>query len=202
MNIIQKQCLLMYLGYYHGKIDGIAGEKFLDAVICFQDDYRTLKVDGICGEKTEEALIDAVANGIPENKENETEAPSVSDWWSKIEYFKRSEFACKCGEYCGGFPVEPDEKMVRYADAIRKKLNSPLRVNSGIRCNRHNENVGGAKRSQHMLGTACDLGAPEGVSPKEMADIAELVIGNTGGIGIYSWGIHIDSRPVKARWNG
>jgi hypothetical protein len=35
-----------------------------------------------------------------------------------------------------------------------------------------------------------------------MASVAEEVIGNTGGIGIYSWGIHIDDREAKTRWKG
>ena len=92
--------------------------------------------------------------------------------------------------------------MVRYADAIRKRLGVPLIVNSGLRCEQHNANVGGVKNSQHVLGTACDLGTPAGISPEEMARVAEEVIGNAGGIGIYSWGIHIDSRTTKARWRG
>jgi uncharacterized protein YcbK (DUF882 family) len=92
--------------------------------------------------------------------------------------------------------------MVKYANAIRKRLGVSVPVNSGLRCARHNANVGGVGNSQHLYGTAADLGCPSGKTPQQMAAIAEDVIGNTGGIGIYSWGIHIDSRKTKSRWNG
>lgn len=75
-------------------------------------------------------------------------------------------------------------------------------MNSGLRCSQWNQIQGGVSNSQHRYGTAVDLGKPSGVSVAEMAAIAEDVIGNTGGIGIYSWGIHIDSRKTKSRWNG
>ena len=93
------------------------------------------------------------------------------------------------------------EGAERGVSAIRERLGVPLIPSSGIRCEQHNANVGGVKNSQHVLGTACDLGAPAGISPEKMARVAEEVIGNTGGIGIYDWGIHIDSRSVKARWD-
>ena len=33
----------------------------------------------------------------------------------------------------------------------------PIRINSGFRCVRHNEEVGGAKSSRHLLGCAADI---------------------------------------------
>ena len=35
-----------------------------------------------------------------------------------------------------------------------------------------------------------------------MKAVAEDVMGRTGGIGLYDWGIHVDTRPRYARWNG
>lgn len=159
--------------YYNDALDGKWGPKSQAAAARFLRDFT--------GEETSE------------------DSPEV-DFWDTVQHFRREEFRCKCGKYCNGFPVEPDATMVRYADAIRERLGVPLNVNSGIRCEQHNANVGGVKNSQHVLGTACDLGAPSGISPEKMASVAEEVIGNTGGIGIYSWGIHIDSRKTKARW--
>ena len=92
--------------------------------------------------------------------------------------------------------------MVKWADAIRDRIGKPISINSGLRCKTHNANVGGVSNSQHLYGTAADLGCPAGITPKKMASIAEEIMGNTGGIGIYSWGIHIDSRKTKSRWNG
>ena len=125
------------------------------------------------------------------------------EWWKEIRYFKRSEFRCKCGgKYCNGYPVEIDMNMVKIADQIRDKIGKPITVNSGLRCKTHNANVGGVSNSQHLYGTAADLGCPSGCTPTQMASIAEGIMGDTGGIGIYSWGIHIDTRATKSRWNG
>lgn len=197
MTIKQKQHLLGYLGYYQGVVNGKWGRLSMEATEAFQNDYLP-PADGIFGPGTEKRILEVISSGeAPVRAEPEGDGT----FWDEIKYFTRQEFACKCGK-CGGFPVEPDETMVKYANAIRERLGVPLVPNSGIRCKQHNANVGGVKNSQHVLGNACDLGAPKGVAPEKMARVAEEVIGNTGGIGIYSWGIHIDSRPIKARWNG
>ena len=127
---------------------------------------------------------------------------STGAFWDEIRYFKKPEFACKCGKYCDGYPAEIDMDMVKIADQIRAKIGKPITVNSGLRCKTHNANVGGVSNSQHLLGKAADLGCPNGCTPTQMASIAEEIIGNTGGIGVYSWGIHIDTRSTKSRWNG
>ena len=45
----QKQCLLYYLGFYKGTIDGKWGSKSKSAAKAFQKDYG-LTVDGVVGE--------------------------------------------------------------------------------------------------------------------------------------------------------
>lgn len=192
MSVKQKQCLLAFLGYYTGSIDGIWGEKSLDATIRFQDDYG-LVADGVFGSATEKKILTVISTG---------EAPETADDWADIKYFSKKEFACKCGKYCDGYPAEIDLGMVKIADAIRERLGVPIGVNSGLRCRAHNSAVGGATSSQHLYGTAADLAKPSGVKPAEMAAIAEDIMGDRGGIGIYSWGIHVDNRKTKARWNG
>ena len=115
--------------------------------------------------------------------------------------FKSTEFRCKCGgKYCNGFPVEPDEQLVRKLDEFREKLGIPVKVGgSGIRCPQHNKNVGGASGSQHLYGKAADLYSSK--SPEEMLRVAEEVLNGTGGLGIYKWGIHFDVRTGKSRWD-
>ena len=195
MTVEQKQCLLKYLGYYVGNVDGKWGQLSATSCKSFQKDYG-LTADGVCGSDTEKALKHAVAYGMPAKK---TETPSG---WEGIKHFKKSEFACKCGKYCNGYPADIDMVMVKYADAIRERIGKPISINSGIRCKTHNANVGGVSNSQHLYGTAADLGCPSGTTPSKMAAIAEEIMGGTGGIGIYSWGIHIDTRKTKSRWNG
>ena len=200
MTMKQKQALLAYLGYYDGPLDGLWGKKSQQATIDFQSDFGGISVDGICGEKTEKALKHAVAYGIPEKRQDTK--PHTGTSLDEIKYFKKKEFACKCGKYCNGYPAEIDMNMVKIADKIREKIGKPITINSGLRCKTHNANVGGVSNSQHLLGKAADLGCPSGCTPEQMASIAESIMGNTGGIGIYSWGIHIDTRSEKSRWNG
>lgn len=189
MTVYKQQLLLEYLGFSPGPLDGIPGPKTEAAAKKFRAAYGL--------EATEKALTDAVAGLV------EPVAVETGDWWEDIRYFKRSEFACKCGgKYCNGYPVDVDMTMVKIADQIRSRIGKPITVNSGLRCKTHNANVGGVSNSQHLYGKAADLGCPSGCTPAQMASIAEEIMGDTGGIGIYAWGIHIDTRSAKSRWSG
>lgn len=198
MTVEQKQCLLYYLGYYVGTIDGSWGELSRTATRCFQRDYG-LTADGVFGTATEKKILSVIASGEASKKQT-----TGGSFWDEIEYFDRSEFKCTCnGRYCDGFPVEPDEKMVRTVNQIRKHFGRAFTPNSAIRCKKRNADpdVGGASNSQHLYGTAADISVP-GVAPKDVAAYAETLLPNTGGIGIYSWGVHVDTRKTKSRWNG
>ena len=208
MTDTQRQHLLAYLGYYKLTVDGDWGSGSREACKAFQRD-RNITADGYGGPETDKQLRYAVANDLTKTEPVEDEVvvskneTTTGTFWDEIEYFTRDEFKCKCGgKYCKGYPAEPDERMVRIADAIRKRIGKPITVNSGLRCKTHNANVGGVSNSQHLYGTAADLVCPSGCTPSQMASIAEEIMGETGGIGIYSWGIHIDTRSTKSRWNG
>lgn len=194
MTIKQKQCLMAYLGYYVGKIDGEWGEQSQDATILFQDDHG-LAVDGVFGPATEKKILSVIATGEAPKKEK----PVGLDW-DKVQYFKRREFACKCGK-CGGFPVEPDKDLIDVLVKIRTYFGKPVHVNSGVRCATHNANVGGATASQHLKGTAADI-TVDGVEASRVAMYAETMLPKTGGIGRYKTFTHVDVRSAKARWNG
>ena len=209
MTLKQKQALLSYLGFYDGPLDGMWGEKSRRATIDFQRVFGGISVDGICGEQTEKALKHSVAYGIDKktdstdctNVQNNNTENATGNFWDGIKYFKRSEFACKCGKYCNGFPVEPNEKLVETLETIREHFGVPVTVSSGIRCKTHNTNVGGVSKSQHMEGTAADI-VVKGVPVSEVVKYAETLMPKTGGIGTYKTFTHIDVRSVKARWNG
>ena len=197
MTVRQKQCLLAYLGYYAGEIDGIWGGSSRRATEAFQRDHQ-LAADGVFGDDTAARIRREIASG--ECTAGETKGTA---WWKEIRYFRRVEFRCPCGR-CGGFPVEPRESMVRTVDEIRHRLGVPVSVvdggGSGVRCASHNAEVGGVSNSQHLYGLAADLHSA--ASPAEMKAAAEDVMGHTGGIGLYGWGIHVDTRQGYARWNG
>lgn len=208
MTTKQKQHLLAYLGYYVGNIDGVWGTLSKTACKAFQKDFFQMesKVDGICGTETEKALTNSVAYGMPAKKVDKSEKEDITGtFWDEIEYFDREEFRCQCkGKYCNGFPVEPQEKLVRTVNEIRKRLGVPVTIvesgGSGVRCEVHNKNVGGVVNSDHLTGNAADLHSSK--SPEEMARVAEEVMGNTGQVGIYSWGIHVGINPVYSRFYG
>ena len=203
MNVKQIQCLLTYLGYSPGAIDGADGRNTQGAIRAFQADYG-LTVDGIPGAATQKMLIGAIAGtAVKVEKPEISDAPKTGTFWDDIRYFTRNEFRCPCGR-CGGFPVEPQESMVRTVDEIRRRLGIPISIvdggGSGVRCAAHNAEVGGVANSQHLYGLAADLHSA--ASPAQMKAVAEDVMGHTGGIGLYDWGIHVDTRPGYARWNG
>lgn len=201
----QRQNLLQYLGYYDGIPDGTWGPQSKAACRAFQEDFGGIAQDGFGGPETDKALKHAVAMGFLKREDatdtNVGSKDKTETFWDEIEFFDREEFRCQCGgKYCNGFPNEPNEATVRFADAIRRRVGKPLSVNSGLRCPTWNSIQGGVDNSNHMTGGAVDLGCPAGVTPAEMKQAAEGVMGNTGGIGIYNWGIHIDD-GVYSRWD-
>ena len=152
MTVLQQQNLLQYLGYYEGRVDGISGPVTQAAVDSFRGDNGMPAL----GEEVDEVLVSAVFYGRFKN----TAVPDVvpeEDFWSTVKYFGRHEFACKCGKYCDGFPVEPDALLLEQADAVRKHFGAPVYVSSGVRCGKHNANVGGASGSRHKTGKAMDF---------------------------------------------
>lgn len=149
MTIEQAQCLLKYLGYYVGAINGKNGTLTKVATKAFQKDFGGISVDGVIGHQTEKAMKHAVAYGIT--------VKSSCDFWDEIEYFTRDEFACPCPR-CGGFPAEPKEKLVRMAEQVRKHFDSAALVSSGVRCQEHNDELSGSvPNSRHILGKAVDF---------------------------------------------
>lgn len=151
----QKQNLLAYLGYYVGNIDGIWGTLSKTAMDAFKADFKGLDVPGLPEDAPEKALKHAVAYDMFKTEPIKDE---TGNFWDEIEYFKREEFKCKCGgKYCNGYPAEPDERMVRIADQLRKNLGVPITIISGLRCKTWNAIQGGVSNSQHMYGEAADI---------------------------------------------
>lgn len=164
MTIKQVQQLLDYLGYDPGAIDGVDGRQTQAAVRRFQG-AEGLTVDGIAGEQTQIRLKDAVwqdrfakDNTVPSSGQP---PDKTGTFWDSIKYFTRDEpyIACPCGR-CGGFPVEPAEKLMRLADAVREDAGKPMVPTSTVRCDAHNAEVGGVATSRHRLGHAMDFVIP------------------------------------------
>lgn len=210
MTILQVQLLLTYLGYDPGDIDGANGKNTIAAVRRFQADYG-LTADGDPGAATQKMLIGAVA-GTAMKVDKPASAPEdagkTGTFWDEIEFFTREECRCKCGgRYCNGYPAEMAEETMRLADEIRRRACGPLNNNSALRCKQWNAlQPGAAANSNHMTGHAIDLAPVNGdISVAKLQQIAAEVMAEKlpgrGGLGLYSWGVHIDNGKYS-RWNG
>lgn len=124
------------------------------------------------------------------------------------KHFNEDEFRCNCASkgldvddsWCHGM-VWVHQQVVDYLQVMRHRLNRPIHINSGCRCPAYNAHIGGARMSQHKLGTAADIWA-EGVTPEEMARLASEV--GFRGIGIYDTKnfTHVDIRHNGVTWRG
>lgn len=177
MDTKQKQALLLYLKYYTGPVDGEWGTGSMEACRKFQD-AEGLTPDAVPGPLTQAAMIDAVKCGRFNKQETKPTQPSAqisqpvqstgADFWPEIRYFTRAEFRCPCGA-CGGYPVEPKERLVRFMDTMRGDFNSGVVVvppdghsgGSGVRCRAYNATFSNsATNSRHLEGKAADFSAP------------------------------------------
>lgn len=113
-------------------------------------------------------------------------------------HFKVKEFRC----YDGSDTIFVSQELAEVLEKIRVHFGKPVTINSGYRTDYHNDRTkDAAKFSQHKYGMAADISI-RGVSPKRIAAVAETLLPNTGGIGIYDTFTHIDVRATRSRWNG
>lgn len=113
------------------------------------------------------------------------------------ENFTVKEFACKDGSD----PVLVSMELVYLLQAIRSYFGKAVTITSAYRTPAHNQKEGGVAYSQHLYGMAADIKV-SGIAPKKVAEYAETLLPNCGGIGIYSTFVHIDVRKSKSRWKG
>ena len=113
-------------------------------------------------------------------------------------YFNTDEFESKDGEK-SPFEMVVKPEVIYLCNAIRGAFGKPLIVTSGYRSPEHNETVGGVTDSYHSKGLACDLHCANGET-KILQHLADR-LNPCGGVGYYDWGVHIDCRGTKARWD-
>lgn len=155
----QKQCLLRYLEYYDDDVDGVWGTESKKATKAFQE-ANGLSPDGVFGNATKKKILEHIykETGFKKKVVVSSASSKTGDFWDDIKYFKKSEFACKCGgKYCKGYPAEPQEKLIRVAERVREHFGKPATVTSGLRCTKHNANEGGVSNSRHLSGKAMDF---------------------------------------------
>lgn len=219
MTVYQQQCLLAYLGYSPGLIDGIDGVQTQAALAAFHRDYG-VGADGLVG---------AIAGTVPRLGTGKTEVNTgsvpIADLTQYLrsdglyhipkginirlsEHFTSGEFDCQCKRSsCTETLLHP--ALLSACEDMRCATKLPVTIatsgGSGYRCPAHNvdPDVGGAPGSLHTLGLAADLHCA-GISSSRLSQLAEARE-NYGEIGIYRWGIHLGVfRPDgrHTRWNG
>ncbi len=192
MTVKQKQCLLAYLGYYTGLVDGLWGAKSIAATERFQTDYG-IGNDGIFGPGTESRILEVIASGEKPTTQKTPVAPEkavTGTFWDFIPNFTRKEFACPCPR-CGGFPAEPAEQLARAAQALRDQVGRPMPISSGVRCPAHNAEVGGVPTSRHLRGRAMDFRV-EGMTSAQVLPLAKATPGIVYAYAIDGDYVHMD----------
>ncbi len=118
-----------------------------------------------------------------------------------------SDIQCNCG--CGFSKMS--SALLDILQYTRTYYGRPIHINSGnhsgCRCDIHNASVGGLPNSKHLpdgineTARACDFHV-EGVPNKEVYELLSKRFANCLGLGLYSWGIHIDDRMSGSfRWD-
>jgi len=112
------------------------------------------------------------------------------------EHFSEQELAC---HHCGR--NECTQELVDALEAFRAAAgNVPVIVDDAYRCAEHNRAIGGVPNSRHVLGQAADIRIT-GLTGRQLYAIARQVPAIHGiGVNDYEEYIHVDVRPVPARW--
>ncbi|MGM9629028.1 MAG: D-Ala-D-Ala carboxypeptidase family metallohydrolase [Faecousia sp.] len=201
----QKQCLLVYLGYDTGGVDGIWGDKSRLATLDFQRDY-SLEPDGVFGDGTAQRIREVIATGEKPGSQPQEDSGYVPD---AAKYLKSDgyyhiprgvdvqlsknlwahEIHC-CGKGCCTESVV-SKRIVDLFQKIRDAYGDSITITtaggSGYRCRTHNSKVGGANTSLHLTGDALDLHCRY---KARLLSVVETLV-TDGEIGIYRWGIHV-----------
>ncbi len=104
--------------------------------------------------------------------------------------FKTAEFACPCCD-----AVKMDIDFVKTLQLLRDEYGSPMRINSGFRCEKHNKKVGGSDSSSHLWGMASDISVTDSILRYRMIQCAQKI--GIERIGIRRDFIHFDTDYKK-----
>nr|WP_321459590.1 D-Ala-D-Ala carboxypeptidase family metallohydrolase [uncultured Cohaesibacter sp.] len=91
---------------------------------------------------------------------------------------------------------------VKVLEWLRRDIGEAIFITNAYRCPAYNAAVGGAPDSQHKRFCACDIHAAN--TPHDILYHRLKWYRSTGafrgGIGLYPWGVHVDTRGVNADW--
>ncbi len=116
-------------------------------------------------------------------------------------------------EVLGGF--QPDARFWRHMEllqGLREWWGASIQITSGFRSRQHNEAIGGAAKSQHMVFATDCMPSPASphlsgyTEPKRLGESLKLFAAKADavgfdGIGMYDTFVHLDLRGETARWD-
>ena len=149
------------------------------------------------------------STGAPEEpRKNETFEEYIDR--QNVRHFTGDELAKyfdrKRGEVTNDYPPRAIWQRflptLRIVDDLRTTLGCPVRITSHYRSPKYNKAVGGAPLSQHKQFRAADV-QTDGATPHEVYKILSLWRDQgrfTGGLGLYSTFVHVDTRGTNANW--
>lgn len=107
------------------------------------------------------------------------------------EHFNRSEFVCPCCGVCN-----MDQDFMNRLESARILSRVPYKINSGFRCQKHNNSLpGSSPDSSHLYGFASDISVPDnGIRFRILFGLISVGFNR---IGIYKNFIHVDAHPSK-----
>ena len=93
-------------------------------------------------------------------------------------------------------------KTVKVLEWLRRDIGEAIFITSAYRAPEYNKVVGGSIDSQHMRFCACDIHASS-KSPEILYHRLKWARANrvfSGGLGLYDWGVHVDTRGENVDW--
>ena len=120
--------------------------------------------------------------------------------WHQLPNFGKEEFSCSCG--CDR--ADMDKNFIFSLQALRTKLNAPVFITSGYRCENHPIEKAkidaGGKAGTHSLGLAVDISVPTGYLRYRLLQAS---MGGFTGIGIADKQgfVHLDMALEKHGFN-
>lgn len=104
--------------------------------------------------------------------------------------FSLGEAHCKC-KYDDCIFTLIDSELVKQLQKLRTAIGVPISINCLFRCQKHNKDVGGVPKSQHLMGCGADISCSE--IPLDKLHQHCCLIFN--GVIRYDTFLHVDMRP-------
>lgn len=149
LTVKERQTYLKKIGLYTKSVDGIVGSGHKKAVKQFNIIFLNKKSETYY-EDTDKLLRKIYASYSKSKYMVDTD-------WQYFKNFKKTEYKCKCGgKYCNGYPHKIAMHLVMADQYQRNYYGVSVSLTSGVRCEKHNKNVGGTSNSYHKKGRASD----------------------------------------------